>query len=140
MGLVYKLKHHKIQKLHNFGRMTGFCLSSPLQNTQRTTLPLSARLACLGCTWSPFPSKILSTGKCRQLQHDYPSVFKEEEKERGRERSLYPLFIPWSLEAFSFSANPILDCSPVLWATSFHSPSLLIPRDLIRSLCTKGQI
>ena len=26
IGLVYKLRQHKIQKLHNFGRMAGFCL------------------------------------------------------------------------------------------------------------------
>ena len=40
----------------------------------------------LGCAWSSFPYKILSIGKCRQLQHNHTIILEDEERESKPER------------------------------------------------------
>ena len=150
IGLVYRLKQHKIQKLRNFGRMAGFCLRAcPFQNTQRRiTLTPSARPAPSEAvprvpSPAPNPSKTPSLGKHRQLQHDHSGIF-EVTSQRA---SLCP---PCILNLLAHNSM----CSTGVWLLSQSCPGtftvasgnlLLQPlpaspphSQLIKSLCVKG--
>ena len=99
-----------------------------------------------------------SIDKRRQLHHHNPGILKEEETEpelswagawaRARARAWDrassgardpALFLlPLALEAFSFSANPVLDCPQLPWQTPPTAPPYFSPVIwviLIRSLC-----
>ena len=137
IGLVYKLKQHNT-KATQFGK-NGRLLpqrSSPLEHLKDNPATLCQASPALGCIKSFFPSNVLSVGKHRQLGHNHPDIFKVEESLRAL--LLFQIFspiIPHTLEAFSFSANPVLDCLPLpQWTPPTYGPSQLFPSDLIRSL------
>ena len=91
-----------------------FPVEHPKNNNPATLCQASP---ILGCTQSSFPSKIPSAGKPRQLEHDHLSMLEEEEPESQTEPSQEPESLPsfyfHALEAFNFSANPILDGLPL---------------------------
>ena len=125
-----------MQKIHNFGRMTGFCLrgSSLLEHTKKNN-PVTLCLASptLDCTWDFFfhPRYCLlgNTGSCSRIVR-HPG---------GRERdththSLYHLFILNLLAHNSMHSGGVQLLSqscprlfPITPATASHSPSLLLP-------------
>ena len=117
-------------------------------NTQRTTLPPFARPADprLHPEFLPVRSTVrweMQAAVARSSRRPWERRAGEPEPDSQRARepksasfiSNFSPIIPRALEACSFSANPVLDCLPLLWATSSYSPFLLLPSDLIRFLC-----
>ena len=107
-----------------------------LYNTQRITLPPSARPArSQAMPGVPSHPKYLQLGNAGMLLQ---ASSRKERLGELRALLLFQIFlpiIPCALEALSFSANPVLGCLPLPQATSSYSPSLLLPSDLIISLC-----
>ena len=84
----------------------------------------------------------------------HPCGRRAPEPERARESQcpsdslrallLFQIFflrIPEPLQAFSFSANPVLGWGslPLPWANSSYAPSLLLTSDVIRFLCIRSR-
>ena len=123
--------------------MAGFWTrrSSPLETQRRITLAFCQASPILDCTQSFFSHPKPIHGTVLWETGGNSTIIQASLRKRAWEPAsalfLFEIFLPKILcapEAFSFSANPILDCLPLPPATSSYSPSLFFPSDLIRSL------
>ena len=136
IGLVYKLKQHKITKATQFWK-TGRLLpqsSSPLEHPEKNNpATLCQASPILGCAQSSLPSKIPSVGKCSSCSTIIQASSRSQRvSPRASECFFYFIsshlyIILCASEAFSFSANPVLDCLPLPWETPLIAPPYFFP-------------